>query len=111
MRQKVATIVFMLLAFFAISQSIYLTAQMDAGSFHEPTLRATTTVSEINAAHITKPATLPVVQEYKTDLPAHAKTEIVYALIPCVYSCRALPHVTESHGFLDVRKYQSNYLP
>jgi len=111
MRQKTATILIgLLLGFLIMGQSVYLTSQIDVNPVNEPMISSTTTVSDINAAHITEPTTLPIVQEYKTDLTPHNKKAIVYQPVPIAYSFRFLPHVTESFGFLDVRKYQSNYL-
>lgn len=100
----------MLLMFFAIGQSMYMTSQIDVSSIDEPAIGAATTVSDINAAHITETPTLPVVHEYKTDLISHPYKTIVYYPAPIIRSFHFLPHDMESYGFLDVKKYQSNYL-
>lgn len=111
MGKKTATILIaLLLGFLIIGQSVYLTSQIDVKPVNEPMISSTTNVSDINAAHITEPTTVPIVQEYKTDLTPYIKKTIVYRPAPRACLFRFLPYVTESFGFLDVRKYQSNYL-
>ncbi|MEN1968420.1 hypothetical protein WMZ97_10140 [Lentibacillus sp. N15] len=111
MKQRVATMVFVLLGFLAIGQSVYFTSQIDINLIDKPTISSAAAVSDVNAAHITEPVTLPAIHTYKTDILTIPKIGIVYDLTPITYSFHSPPpYVTESYGFLGARKYQSNYL-
>ena len=66
---------------------------------------------EVDAAQITSPTTFPIHDERKADSTFLVVQEIVFQTTPIAYLVHLFPHTTESVGFINVRKYQSNYLP
>lgn len=104
-------LLFVLFGFLLLSQTVQITSHINVHQIDESTISSAGYESNVNAAHITAPTTLPVQNEYKADEVLPAIKPIVYQMAPTTYLFNFFPNAVESAGFLDVRKYQSNYLP
>src|SRR5699024_4534006 len=101
----------LLLGFYIFGQSIYVTSQITLNQMDEPTVSSPKMTSDVKVAHITETPTLPIVHEHKTDVSFISKKVIIYHPESIANAFRfPPPNVAELLGFLDVRKYHSNYL-
>ncbi len=111
MKQRAAAVVLVLFILSVIGQSVCLASQADVNPFAEPMISPVTAASDISAAHITEPVSLPAVHKYKAAIPHILKKAIVYRPAPIAYSFHfPPPNVAEAFGFLKARKFQANYL-
>lgn len=103
-------LLFMLFFFLVIAQPAQITSQ-NTNKVDESTITSASYMSDADAAHITAPTTLPVNNAYETDVVIPPVRKSLYRYTPTSYPFNFVPNETESIGFIDVRKYQSNYLP
>ncbi|GGB30997.1 hypothetical protein GCM10011409_05450 [Lentibacillus populi] len=106
-----SALLFIMFGFLVLSQAIQITSHINVEQVDEATISSASYISDINAAHITAPATLPVQNEYKADPILPAVKTVVYQITSIANQVDFFQNDVEAAGFLDVRKYQSNYLP
>lgn len=104
-------LLFVLFGFLVISQSAQIISHINIGKVDEPTVSSASYMSDVSVAHITAPTTLPNNNYNEADSALPPIKRHVFRVAPITYQFNLLSNKTESTGFVDVRKYQSNYLP
>ncbi|WP_188455152.1 hypothetical protein [Virgibacillus oceani] len=103
-------VLFLAFSIVILSQPFQIVSQINVSQVDQPTVKSAGFISDVDAAHITSPLNLPNHDEHKSDpiIPPVKKVVCLTASIP--YQFSFVRNTTESAGFLDVKKYQSNYL-
>ena len=105
-------LLFVVFSMMIFSQPAQLLTQINVGQTKEPTISSTSYTSDVSAAHITSPTSIPIYHEWKADPEFFPQSEKIISLVPL--SLDQYPFILgimESTGFLDAIQYQSNYLP
>ncbi|WP_099157655.1 hypothetical protein [Virgibacillus ndiopensis] len=103
-------VLFIVFSLLVLSQPLHLISQINISHVNEPTISSAGFISDVDAAHITGPSTLPNHDEHKAIPIIPSVKKLYYPTASIPYQFSFVRNTTESAGFIDVEKYQSNYL-
>lgn len=104
-------LVFIILICLIPGQSAQTIYKINPMPVNETAITAANDTSVVDAAHITSPTSLPIHDERKDNSAFLVVHSIIFQVERIPYLFYFVLHTTESAGFMNVRKYQSNYLP